>query len=555
MLGTLVNLLRSGSNLFKAAIPIGVKAIKYFVDSTFRDPVTPVPGSVLYCDLWVAIEHSGIYVDDGKISNIIVDGIAESSVSYSDAADFTSKSTLGRKIYVSCNKYGAVGHSSVAHGADLHIGERAFYGLVFKNCHQFSAKCVNYADQVLQDSSLIEKGFSAITSLVPIETWEPTLAELKNTARKQLGATKWRLWDWDNSLAKNPVTEPDWPTQEQYFQHLPLNEKSIELIRSELNELQDYQSELEDENIPQHITNKLTSLNSTLTQISDKYEEVKEFLAKCPGADFSYADIINCQDDFTALARLLHDNQRIKDLAYRMGRNYISEDKKKATKIPEASKNEVHGTHRSNDSMRMLPSELVNLEDETLEVLFYARLLEHNLLTYELQGVTYINGEEQQTSQKRTGPVVACLDTSGSMAGAPLLKAKASLLAIANILKQEQRSLHVLLFGSNGELKEFSMNEVNNSSGLLSFLQQSFGGGTDFETPLKRALEIIKNDEDFIKADILMISDGDCILSTEFIASLDTEKNLLDCSIYSVLCDGKRVEDNFSDEIICISSD
>jgi uncharacterized protein with von Willebrand factor type A (vWA) domain len=96
------------------------------------------------------------------------------------------------------------------------------------------------------------------------------------------------------------------------------------------------------------------------------------------------------------------------------------------------------------------------------------------------------------------------------------------------------------------------MNEVNNSSGLLSFLQQSFGGGTDFETPLKRALEIIKNDEDFIKADILMISDGDCILSTEFIGSLDTEKNLLDCSIYSVLCDGKRVEDNFSDEIILL---
>ncbi len=552
MISTALNILRSGANLFKAAFPISVKAIKYFVDSTFRAPVTPVPGSVLYCDLWVAIEHSGIYVDNGKISNIIVDGIAESTVSYSDAADFTSKSTLGRKIYVSCNKYGAVGHSSVAHGADLHIGERAFYGLIFKNCHQFSTKCLNYATKTPQKTGIFSGAVGTATSFLSIETWEPTLAALKNTAHKQLGATKWRLWDWDNSLANNPSPEPDWEALENDVKNLPLNEKNIELIRSELNELQDYQSELEDENIPQHITKKLTSLNSTLTQISDKYEEVKEFLAKCPGADFSYTDIIKSQDDFTALARLLHDNQRIKELAHKMGRNYISEEKKKATKIPEASKNEVHGTHRSNDLMRMLPSELVNLEDETLEVLFYARLLEHNLLTYELQGVTYINGEEQQTSQKRTGPVVACLDTSGSMAGAPLLKAKASLLAIANILKQEQRSLHVLLFGSNGELKEFSMNEVNNSSGLLSFLQQSFGGGTDFETPLKRALEIIKNDEDFIKADILMISDGDCILSTEFIGSLDTEKNLLDCSIYSVLCDGKRVEDNFSDEIILL---
>ncbi|MCU8056066.1 VWA domain-containing protein [Shewanella sp. SM34] len=548
-ISSVFKIMKPGSILLRVFQSICMKSVKYFIDSKIRQHVTPVPGSVLYCDLWVAVEHSGIYVGDGKISNIVVDGIAESSVSYSSAADFTSKSILGRKIYVSCNKDGAVGNSKVAHGADNHIGERVLYGYFLKNCHQFSTKCINYTDQAPEQIGLTEKTFSFVP---PLATWEPTLAALKNAARKKLGTTKWRLWDWDKSLQDNPAHEPDWQAQEQYFQYLPLNEKSIELIRSELNELQDYQSELEDENIPQHITKKLTSLNSTLTQISDKYEEVKEFLAKCPGADFSYTDIINSQDDFTALARLLHDNQRIKDLAHKMGRNYISEEKKKATKIPEASKNEVHGTHRSNDLMRMLPSELVNLEDETLEVLFYARLLEHNLLTYELQGVTYINGEEQQTSQKRTGPVVACLDTSGSMAGAPLLKAKASLLAIANILKQEQRSLHVLLFGSNGELKEFSMNEVNNSSGLLSFLQQSFGGGTDFETPLKRALEIIKNDEDFIKADILMISDGDCILSTEFIGSLDTEKNLLDCSIYSVLCDGKRVEDNFSDEIILL---
>ncbi|MCS6114278.1 VWA domain-containing protein [Shewanella baltica] len=548
-ISSVFKIMKPGSILLRVFQSICMKSVKYFIDSKIRQHVTPVPGSVLYCDLWVAVEHSGIYVGDGKISNIVVDGIAESSVSYSSAADFTSKSILGRKIYVSCNKDGAVGNSKVAHGADNHIGERVLYGYFLKNCHQFSTKCINYTDQAPEQIGLTEKTFSFVP---PLATWEPTLAALKNAARKKLGTTKWRLWDWDKSLQDNPAHEPDWQAQEQYFQYLPLNEKSIELIRSELNELQDYQSELEDENIPQHITKKLTSLNSTLTQISDKYEEVKEFLAKCPGADFSYTDIINSQDDFTALARLLHDNQRIKDLAHKMGRNYISEEKKKATKIPEASKNEVHGTHRSNDLMRMLPSELVNLEDETLEVLFYARLLEHNLLTYELQGVTYINGEEQQTSQKRTGPVVACLDTSGSMAGAPLLKAKASLLAIANILKQEQRSLHVLLFGSNGELKEFSMNEVNNSSGLLSFLQQSFGGGTDFETPLKRALEIIKNNEDFIKADILMISDGDCILSTEFIGSLDTEKNLLDCSIYSVLCDGKRVEDNFSDEIILL---
>ncbi len=202
--------------------------------------------------------------------------------------------------------------------------------------------------------------------------------------------------------------------------------------------------------------------------------------------------------------------------------------------------------------MRMLPSELVNLEDETLETLFYARLLEKNLLTYELRGSTSIAGETSETRQKRTGPVVACLDTSASMQGKPLLKAKALLLAIANILKQENRSLHVLLFGSTGEIREFSMREENNAAGLLKFLQQGFGGGTDFETPLKRAFEIIEQQPDYLKADVLMVSDGDCALSNEFTETVKTRKNILSCSIYSVLCAGTRADSSFSDEIVVL---
>ena len=279
---------------------------------------------------------------------------------------------------------------------------------------------------------------------------------------------------------------------------------------------------------------------------------MKGFLAACSGASFSYAELMACNDDFAALATMLQNNAQIKTLAHKMGRDYISEEKKKQAKIPQASKSEVYGTHRSGDVMRMLPSELLNLEDETLECLFYARLLENNLLTYELQGVTYTNGEETETINKRTGPVVACLDTSGSMQGAPLLKAKALLLAIANILKQENRSLHVLLFGSSGEIREFAMAHQNDSVGLLKFLQQGFGGGTDFETPLQRAFEIMASQKDYYKADILMISDGDCSLSPEFIHTVKTQKEILNCMIYSVLCAGTRVEDTFSDEVVVL---
>jgi uncharacterized protein with von Willebrand factor type A (vWA) domain len=549
VLSSIANIARSGVNVLNAGIPIakaiGLKAYKYFVDSTFRDKVVPVPGSVLYCDLWIGAEHSGIYVGEGKISNIVVDGVVESVVRRSSPRSFTSKSWLGRKIYVSCNSHGAVGHPVVAHGADAHVGERAFYGYLFSNCHTFSTKCVNYVGQYEAENS----GWEADNQG---EMLELMLIQLKGAARIKLGATKWRLWDWDNDAKNNPPAEPDWQAHNDFFGNLPLDAQSIEQIRAELAATQAYEEEIADENIPKNIRQRLRDFWQTLEDISQKYGEVKDFLASCHGASFSYAELEACADNFAALASQLQNNAQIKELARKMGRDYISEEKKKQTRIPQATKSEVHGTHRSDDVMRVLPSELLNLEDETLETLFYARLLEKNLLSYELQGVTFINGEETETIQKRTGPVVACLDTSASMQGAPLLKAKALLLAIANILKQENRSLHVLLFGSAGEIREFSMAGQNDSAGLLTFLQQGFGGGTDFETPLQHAFEIIASQKDYKKADVLMISDGDCRLSPVFTKTVKSQKEALNCMVYSVLCADSRVKDAFSDEVVVL---
>ncbi|MGL6572540.1 VWA domain-containing protein [Aeromonas hydrophila] len=538
-----------GINGVAAAMPLGIKGIKYFIDSNFRKQVTPLPGSVLYSDLGFLAEHSGIYVGDGEISNIEVTDIGEGTVRRCGPADFTSKSILGRKIYVSCNSYGVVGCEVVADKADSHIGDRGFYGFIFENCHDFSRKCVNNSPKG-REASRIER-LLAQSNLVS-ENWERTIKELKVAAKNKLGATKWRLWDWDGSMADNPAPEPDWQAQEEHLKNQPLSEEVMAALRAELAECKAYEAELVDEELPAEIRTKLAGYGQLLGDIDTTYEKAKPLLMVCSGANFSYHDLKLCSDDIEPLARQLQQNHAIKELAHKMGRAYISEEKKKQARIPQASKSEVHGTHRSDDLARLLHTELVNLEDEALETLFYARFLEQNLMTYELQGITLTQGELLELGQKRTGPVVACLDTSGSMSGDPLLKARALLLAVSVILQQERRSLHVVLFGDNGELREYAMHEENSTAGLLHFLRQGFGGGTDFETPLNRACEIIRDAKEYEKADILMISDGDCVLSDDYIEHLQIRKKMLDCSIYSVLCHGQRVADLFSDEVVVL---
>ena len=334
--------------------------------------------------------------------------------------------------------------------------------------------------------------------------------------------------------------------------NLPLTPENMLRIVDELAETRDYEEEIADEPIPDAIRQRLRSQGQLLENSCTEYEKAKDFLAQCHGAALSYTDLKDSPEDFSALAQALRGNASIKELARKMGRNYISETRKKKGRIPEASRSEVHGTHRSNDLMRLLPSELLSFEDEALENLFYARLLESRLHTYELSGTLLAPGDSEENMQQRTGPVVACLDTSSSMAGMPLLKAKALLLTIANLLMQEQRSLHVLLFGSQGELLEFSMDDAKDSAGLLRFMRQGFGGGTDFKAPLDRAFQIIAENPTYQKADVLMISDGDCTLPDDFIKDLPARTQALNCMVYSVLCAGNRVADSFSDEVMVL---
>lgn len=527
------------------------KIIKFHIDRKYRKSATPIEGSVLYCDLYNFVEHSGIYLKDNSISNIVVNSLLrfDSSVKISSPESFTSKS-LFNGIYVSCNSKGAVGNQKVASFAKNSVGQKNFYGLIFSNCHSFSSKCI-------QNGTTSQSCNFDAANLINIDDGSTSglggIIKLKKLANQRLSATKWRLWDWDGSLAASPDPEPDWQDLAQQLQRMPLNAQNIPHLLASLAELKEYATEIADENIPSAITKKLHQHIEVVQNVTDTYAQHKDFLQQCAGSDFSYDDLKSITEDFSALAQEMRRNTAIQSLAHKMGRAYISEERKKQARIPQASKSEVHGTHLSDDVMRMLPSELLNLEDEALEHVFYAKLLEQRLQTYELQGSTFTNGETTDTQQRRTGPVVACLDTSGSMAGTPLRKAKALLLAIAQILEKEQRSLHVLLFGSSGQIHEFSLQDTSNVAALLKFLQQGFGGGTNFEAPLQKACDIIAQHKAYEKADVLMISDGDCSVSGPFVQQFVARKAALDCMVYSVLCNGQRVADNFSDEVVVLT--
>ncbi|WP_208613957.1 MULTISPECIES: VWA domain-containing protein [Vibrio] len=186
---------------------------------------------------------------------------------------------------------------------------------------------------------------------------------------------------------------------------------------------------------------------------------------------------------------------------------------------------ETKGITRSDSISRMLPQEASLLTNPVLKKLWHAKRAEHALLSYSVEGTEVLETEEKleqefvsekqgNKSNNIRGPMVICLDTSGSMKGLPENIAKAIVLECLKVAYKEKRRCYVYLFGSKDEVSELDLTlDTSGFNDLLNFLTMSFGGGTDVEGPLNKALEKCDSEE-WYKADILLVSDGEFPVSS-----------------------------------------
>ena len=538
---------------------LGYRIFKDVIDMFHRKKVVPIEGSVLYTDLYFFVEHSGIYVGSGKISNIKVNNLfkGDSSVKISDAKDFTEKA-FRKKIYVSSNERRAVGNIAVSDYALSRVGDKRSYNLFLKNCHTFCTLCLDKINLNTMEETVVD---------TVDETWERTIRALKRKAQKKLGATKWYVWDLDATYGeganeeyygnniKKDITEQDMQQIIEEYENIALTPENIQNFKMEQSEIEEYVEEISDEDIPENLMKKLKKVQASVVKINDDVNgKYKEFLKEFSTVVYSYSNLKKLPENSNQIIKEMVLNNNIKAVVEKLGKGNAEEEKNsKKEIIIEMSQNEVFGIHKSNDITRLLPSELVLFENEELENLFYAKMYENSLLTYEIAGEDKKEKDKEEIEYKK-GPVVACIDTSGSMRGNPIKKARALLLAISKILQTEKRKMYVILFGSAGQILEFKMENEKEIADLLKFLNQEFNGGTDFNTPLKRAVKIIENEKNYEKSDILFVTDGLCSLNEENRRIVESKKKKLNFKIFTVNCTGytRNLKDGFSDEIIGI---
>ena len=180
------------------------------------------------------------------------------------------------------------------------------------------------------------------------------------------------------------------------------------------------------------------------------------------------------------------------------------------TVIDYNSKEEICGVTFSNRIEDALPQELGLLADEEMSLLFDLKFVERRLMSFEKMGyagetVSKVEEKEKAVEKKeKKGPVIVCVDTSGSMSGNPENIAKALTLCLASMAHKQDRQCFLINFSTDIETFDFSKDK--GLSELLKFLQMGFHGGTDVFPALWKGLEMMK-DEAYQKADLLVVSD------------------------------------------------
>lgn len=140
------------------------------IAATFlKEPVKPIPGSVVCCKLALLVDHSGIYIGGGRI--IHRDG--DYGLTCVDIETFLRRlngNNPAITVYVSSKmdsltKGHAVGSQSVADRAVKALNDPAHsngYNLLTKNCHQFCQYCLTGRI----DNGMVDCAFSNLESVL-----------------------------------------------------------------------------------------------------------------------------------------------------------------------------------------------------------------------------------------------------------------------------------------------------------------------------------------------------------------------------------------------------
>ena len=249
------------------------------------------------------------------------------------------------------------------------------------------------------------------------------------------------------------------------------------------------------------------------------------------------------------LGRRLARNKKLGELARMVGR-FKQDARALKRKTLERGVAEAYDIELGSELGRLIPAELLAMHHPVLKRDFHRRVLEGTVLQYRLR----------DDEQKGKGPMVVCIDVSSSMQGDKEMWSKAVALTLMDIARRQRRLFRAVMFSSGDvTLKVLDLNRERryqpDLNKVVEMAEYFPGGGTDFETPIDAAVELL-GQKKLKRGDIVIITDGESQVSPAWLARLRERKDELDFSIFAVLVDVGSAETSslaqFADRITSV---
>ena len=201
---------------------------------------------------------------------------------------------------------------------------------------------------------------------------------------------------------------------------------------------------------------------------------------------------------------------------------------------------ETYSLELGSDISRALTSELSMLASPASIPLFIRKYRNKQLKLY----------RRREAVKKGMGDIICCLDESGSTRGEAEAWGKAAALTLLELAERQGRRFAMVHFSGPGSFRtDLFLPRSFTWEDKLRAAETFLGGGTDFETPLSEAMQLM-DEQGFENADIVFVTDGNCALSASFCEQLREAQAAKRFTITGILLDSGAASD-FSLQSFC----
>lgn len=210
-------------------------------------------------------------------------------------------------------------------------------------------------------------------------------------------------------------------------------------------------------------------------------------------------------EDQMKVARMMKEDEQLRWIAEMAGRIDRIIKKSKQEKVASEGGGSIVDVEPTGDLSKLVPSELTRFANPIMKRELMMRLAERSALGY----------RKERKDKVGKGPIICCVDSSGSMGNAyglantAIIWAKATALCLYRECSDRQVPFIYVHFSSGGrvDVKRFDA-KPGEELAFMQFSKIFHAGGTDYKLALNACLEQFE-EEGMEKADVVFISDGE----------------------------------------------